>query len=141
MKSILASIILMSASLDKDKEIKFRPNLSLDQQHQISTNSGILNPNEIIKLKDKDFIVVYLPDGTKFEGMVTKSEFKTKEHFECYGELYSHKNAGFGFVLTREGVFAGAVVLRDTQTVYNITFSNQAQAYILVKRISAPAIL
>lgn len=125
--------MLMSASVDND--IKFRPNLSLDQQHQISTNGGILNPNEIIRLQPKDLIIVYLPDGTKFSGMITKTEFKTKDHFECFGEIYSHKNAGFGFVLTREGVFAGAIVLRDTDTIFNITYSKEAEGYILVKRV------
>lgn len=133
MKAILASLMLMSASVDND--IKFRPNLSLDQQHQISTNGGILNPNEIIRLQPKDLIIVYLPDGTKFSGMITKTEFKTKDHFECFGEIYSHKNAGFGFVLTREGVFAGAIVLRDTDTIFNITYSKEAEGYILVKRV------
>lgn len=131
--------MLMSATVDND--IKFRPNLSLDQQHQISTNGGILNPNEIIRLQPKDLVVVYLPDGTKFSGMITKTEFKNKDHFECFGEIYSHKNAGFGFVLTRDGVFAGAIVLRNTDTIFNITYSKEAEGYILVKRVLTSTIL
>jgi hypothetical protein len=139
MKAILASLMLMSASVDKD--IKFRPNITIDQQHQITTSGGILNPMEIIRLKTNDYVVIYLPDGTKFSGMITKTEFKTKDHFECFGEIYSHKNAGFGLVLTREGVFAGAIVLRDTDIIYNVTYSKEAEGYVLVKRLTPSVIL
>lgn len=130
--------MLMSATVDKD--IKFRPNITIDQQHQITTTGGVLNPNEVIRLKEKDFVTIYLPDGTKFTGIVTKSEFKSKDHFECFGEIYSHKNTGFGFVLTREGVVAGAVVLRDTDIIYNVTFSKEADGYVLVKRLTPSVI-
>jgi len=123
----------MSASVDNN--IKFKPNLSLDQQHQISTNGGILNPGEIIKLKANDCIVVYLPDGTKFSGMITNTEFKNKDHFECFGEMHSHNNTGFGFILTRDGVFAGAIVVRNTDTIFNITYSKEANGYILIKQL------
>ena len=133
MKTVLASLMLMSATVDK--EIKFRPNITIDQQHQITTNGGVLNPNEVIKLQPKDFVTIYLPDGTKFTGIVTKSEFKSKDHFECFGEIYSHKNTGFGFVLTREGVVAGAVVIRDAEMIYNVTYSKEAEGYVLVKRL------
>lgn len=133
MKTILASLMLMSASIDS--EIKFRPNLTLDQQHQISTNGGILNPSEIIKLKANDYIIIYLPDGTRFSGMITKTEFKNKDHFECFGEMHSHKNTGFGFILTKEGVFAGAIVLRDADTIFNITYSKEANGYILIRQL------
>lgn len=130
--------MLMSATVDKD--IKFRPNITIDQQHQITTNGGVINPNEVIRLKEKDFVTIYLPDGTKFTGIVTKSEFKSKDHFECFGEIYSHQNTGFGFVLTREGVVAGAVVLRDTDVIYNVTFSKEADGYVLVKRLTPSVI-
>lgn len=139
MKAILASLMIMSASVDK--EIKFRPNITLDQQHQLTTNGGVLNPNEVIKLKAKDYVTIFLPDGTKFSGMVTKSEFKNQDHFECLGEIYSHKNTGFGFVLTRSGVFAGAVVLRDTDVIYNVTYNKEAEGYVLVKRLTLSPVL
>ena len=139
MKAILASLMLMSASADND--IKFRPNLSLDQQHQISTDSGVLNPNEIIKLQPKDLIVVYLSDGTKFSGIITKTEFKNKDQFECFGEIHSHKNTGFGFVLTRDGVFAGAIVQRDTDTIFNVVYNKEANGYMLAKRVLTSTIL
>ena len=125
--------MIMSASVDND--IKFRPNLSLDQQHQLSTTNGILNPNEIIKLQPTDQIVVYLPNGSKFTGIVTKSEFKNKDQFEVFGEMHSHENTGFGFVLTKSGVFAGAIVMRNTDTIYNITYSPESNGYVLIKRL------
>jgi hypothetical protein len=139
MKAILASLMIMSASVDK--EIKFRPNITLDQQHQLTTNGGVLNPNEIIKLKANDYVSILLPDGTKFSGMVTKTEFKNQDHFECFGEIYSHGNTGFGFVLTKTGVFAGAVVERNADVIYNVTYSKEADGYVLVKRLTLSPVL
>jgi hypothetical protein len=132
MKSILACLLLLTAV--STAGIELRPALSLDQEHYLTTTTGIINPNEIIKAAVKDLIVLYLPDGTKFSGVITKAEFKTEDKFECFGEFHSHDNAGFGFVLTKGGVFAGAIVMRNTDTVYCVGYSEAMQGYVLIPR-------
>jgi hypothetical protein len=136
MKNIFICLaLLLVGSLIAFGSLASEPKLTLGQEQQLSTNTGILNPNVIIRLKPEDNIVVYLPNGSKFSGKITKTEFKNKDYFEVFGEMHSHQNTGFGFVLTRDGVFAGAVVLRNTNTVYAITYSPEANGYILVKRL------
>lgn len=132
MKAIL--ICLLSLSMLCRAGIEFRPALSLDQEHQLTSPAGIINPNEIIKTNVKDLITMYLPNGTKFSGVITRAEFKTPDKFECFGEFHSHENTGFGFVLTKDGTFAGAIVMRNTDTIYYVCYSEAVQGYILIPR-------
>lgn len=132
MKTVLAC--LLSLSLFCEAGIEFRPALSLDQEHQLTSPAGIINPNEIIKTAVNDLITIYLPNGSKFSGVITKAEFKTPDKFECYGEFHSHENTGFGFVLTKDGTFAGAIVMRNTDTIYYVCYSENLQGYVLLPR-------
>lgn len=103
--------------------------------HSITTNSGILLPTELIKLQINNEIRINLPDGTIFRGTITKASFKEKYHFECFGEITNQPNTGFGFVVTHKGLF-GAVVMRDTDIIYNVTYSAEANGYVLLKKIN-----
>ena len=115
----------------------FKLNLS---EHRLTTNFGILIPSEIIKLLPEQEIEIRIPDGTLFKGTVTKTSMKEKYHFECFGELSSHSNAGFGFVITKDGIF-GAIVMRDTDITYCVKYSTEANGYVLLKRITPTVIL
>jgi hypothetical protein len=35
--------------------------------------------------------------------------------------------------MTKDGIFAGAVVFRDTDTVYTLNYSEEAKGYIFIK--------
>jgi hypothetical protein len=128
---VVASFILMSMSALSIDKAPFK--LSLDQEHFISDKNGVFIPEEIIKLTAGDLIKMYLPDGTCLTGTITKSEFVSKERYECYGESTSHKNANFGFIMAREGIFAGALVMKDTNITYRLWLSVPHKGYILVK--------
>ena len=108
-------------------------------ERSVTTNSGILLPSEIIKLQINNEIVIHLPDGTSFRGTITKAFFKEKYHFECLGEITNKPNTGFGFVVTDKGIF-GAIVVRDTDTIYYVNYSTEANGYVLLKKVT-PTIL
>ena len=101
----------------------------------LTTSTGILLPTEIIKLQTNAEIIIHVPDGTIFRGIITKAAFKEKYHFECFGEMHNHPNTGFGFVVTDKGLY-GAIVMRDTDTTYVVTFSPETNGYVLSKRIT-----
>ena len=136
MKKIILLICLTLNSafaLDKVPALsEFKLGLS---EHSITTNFGVFLPSEIIKLQVDNEIKINLPEGTTFKGTVTKSFFKEKYHFECFGEVSSHANTGFGFVVTKDGVY-GAVVMRDTDTIFHVKYSEEANGFILLKRIT-----
>lgn len=113
--------------------------LALSERH-LTTNIGVLLPSEIIKLEPNNEIKIYLPDGTLFRGTVSKSNMKERYHFECFGELHTLPNAGFGFVVTKDGIF-GAIVMRDTDTIYHVKYSIEANGYVLLKRVTPSVIL
>lgn len=109
--------------------------LKLDQETSISSNSGILIPNAIINLVPSSAIKVYLTDGTLLTGLVKETSMVNNETFKVYGEITNKENTGFGFVLTKEGIFAGAIVFRDKQEVYTVKFSEEADGYILIRSL------
>jgi hypothetical protein len=125
-----ATLSLCSAIEKANSQYK----LSLNN-HPLTTNTGILLPTEIIKSQADTEITINMLDGTVFRGTITKAAFKEKYHFECFGEIHNHPNTGFGFVVTDKGVY-GALVMRDTDITYVVTFSPEANGYVLSKRIT-----
>jgi hypothetical protein len=115
------------------------PTLSIDQQIFISDNNGVLNAASIIRLKPSDTIKFILSDGTELTGLVKETEEINKEMFKVYGDIQNKPNTGFGFALVKAGqfskepVFAGAVVFRDTEETYTVQYSEEAKGFMLIK--------
>jgi hypothetical protein len=132
MKHILPLILMMSSSINKAEDIKI-PVLELEQEKYITDTNGVANPNSIIRLLPSNTIKIYLPDGTELKGVVTKIEEINKEVFKVFGDIQNKPNTGFGFVLAKEGIFAGAIVFRDEDITYTLKYSEAAKGYIFVK--------
>lgn len=124
----------------KQGEIPKQPfsSLKLDQETYISDTNGVLNPKILIGLVPSNLIKIYLTDGTVLNGLVKETEIFNNEIFKVFGEITNKKNTGFGFVLTKDGIFAGAVVYRDTEETYEVKYSDDLEAYILVKKLGKP---
>jgi hypothetical protein len=136
--TLISCLLPLANSLSLDKilpEVK----LSLAES-SLTTNLGVILPLEILKLTSNNEVKIYLPDGTLFRGVVTKANLKEKYNFECFGEIHSHPNTGFGFVINNEGVF-GAVVMRNTDTIYYVKYSEEASGYILLKKVTPTIII
>ena len=132
-KLILATFLINATVFALEKApptSNFKLNLS---EHSLTTNFGVLIPSEILKLQVDNEIRINLPDGTLFRGLVTKTNFKEKYHFECFGEISNFSNTGFGFVVTNDGIF-GAIVMRDTDTIFYVKFLEEANGFVLLKR-------
>jgi hypothetical protein len=132
MKHILPIIMLLSSSTNKAEDIKI-PVLELNQEKYVTDTNGVANPSSIIRLLPSNTIKIYLPDGTELKGVVTKIEEINKEVFKVFGDIQNKTNTGFGFVLAKDGIFAGAIVFRDEDITYTLKYSESAKGFIFVK--------
>lgn len=136
--TILATLFATSSVFGGIKsELPKQPfsSLKLDQETHLTDNFGILNPKMIINLIPSNNIRICLADGTILSGVVKETNMENNEVFKIFGEITNKPNTGFGFVLTKDGIFAGAVVFRDTEETHTVQFSEEAKGYILVKSL------
>jgi len=109
--------------------------LKIDQETVLTDKYGVLNPKMIINLIPSNNIRIYLSDGTVLTGMVKETNMENNQVFKIFGEMTNRPNTGFGFVLTKDGIFAGAVVFRDTEETHTVKYSEEAKGYVLVKSL------
>ena len=136
MKSILnitTAIGLIGSTSVLAGPVKHIPAIQLESEIYLTDKTGVAIPSSIIRLKPIDNIKIYLSDGTELTGIVTSTEDVNREVFKVFGDIQNKPNTGFGFVLTKDGIFAGAVVFRDTDTTYTLNYSEEAKGFILIK--------
>lgn len=135
MKALLitTAIGLMGLPSTLSSPVKYVPAIQLESEIYITDKTGVAIPSSIIRLKPIDNIKIYLPDGTELKGIVTSTEDINREMFKVFGDIQNKPNTGFGFVLTKDGIFAGAVVFRDTDTTYTLNYSEDAKGFILIR--------
>jgi hypothetical protein len=138
-KLILLIVLTITAfSLFSNGELKIseKPNtpykLKLDQQVDLTDNRGVLIPSAIITLNPSEYIKITLTDGTVITGVVKTTEIINKKVFKVFGDVTNGENAGFGFGMSEEGGFGGAVVYRNTEKIYKIEYSESLKGYIFV---------
>jgi hypothetical protein len=136
--SITTSTCFGGAKLAENLKQPFS-SLKLDQETYLSDTNGILNPKMLLGLVPSNLIKIYLTDGTVLNGMVKETEIVNNETYKVFGEITNKNNVGFGFVLTKDGVFAGAVVFRDTDETYTVKYLDDANVFTLVKSIGKNA--
>jgi hypothetical protein len=135
---IVTSILINSSIADEPRVII--PVLKLEEQIYFTDTQGIANPSNIIKAKPLDNIKIYLSDGTELLGLVTKTEETNREILKVFGDIQNKENTGFGFVLTKDGIFAGAVVFRDTDEVFKLEYVESVKGFMLIKSAKKKAI-
>lgn len=110
-----------------------RPTLNINQEIYLSDTRGVMTWNVIPSLKVKDNVKFYFTDGTVLTGYIKEVVNENNKIFKVYGELNNKENAGFGFGLSSDGAFGGAVVFRNTQETYVIRYVEEIKGYIMIK--------
>ncbi len=113
--------------------------LKLNQETFLTDKSGVFIPSSLLKLVPGNAVKIYLPDGTELNGLVKTTELFNGETFKIFGEVTNKNDTGFGFVLTKDAVFAGAVVFRETDTTYAISYDELRKGFVLTRRFSQKA--
>ena len=106
--------------------------LKINQETFLTDKAGIFIPTAILKLVPGNAIKIYLIDGTELNGLIKSTEVINSEIVKVFGEVTNKNNTGFGFVLTKDAIFAGALVFRDQNIVYKINYSESAKGFILI---------
>ena len=127
---ILSSIISDNSTPQKPPSPSYGPRL--DVEHYLSDTTGTILPSQVIKSTIGDLIRIYRPDGFYYTGKITEIE-EGDGIFKIYGQINNVEDAGFGFVLVKGGIFAGAVVERKTSKTYVLEFSENLKKFILVR--------
>lgn len=127
---IFSTTLLAGIKQKEGDELKY-PTLSIRQENYISDNKGILNPNLLLDLKPGHIICFFLPDGTQISGLVKKIEIDNNKIFKLFGDALNQKDCGFGFVVTGDEIFAGAVVFRQEDRTYTVKYDEFAKGYTL----------
>ena len=133
--NITTAIVLMGLTSASAGPVKYIPVIQLESEIYLTDKTGVAIPSSIIRLKPIDNVKIFLPDGTELKGLVTSTEDINRETFKVFGDIQNKPNTGFGFVLTKDGIFAGAVVFRDTDTTYTLNYSEEAKGFILIKMV------
>jgi len=120
------------ATFQKKEEMPPTFKLQLEQETYLSDKNGLLYARSILKLVPSNSIVLYLPDGTEIKGLIKEVQVDTNDKVAVYGDVTNKQNAGFGFILSSKGVFAGAVVFRDTEITYTVQYSEPHKGFILL---------
>ena len=110
--------------------------LKLNQETFLTDKTGVFIPSNLIKLIPGNSVKIFLTDGTELNGLVKSTEMSNGEILKIFGEITNKNDTGFGFVLTKDAVFAGAVVFRDTDTTYAISYDELRKGFVLTRRIS-----
>jgi hypothetical protein len=110
--------------------------LKLNQETFLTDKNGVFMPSSLLKLIPGNAIKIYLTDGTELNGLVKSTEVSNGEIFKIFGEMTNKNDTGFGFVLTKDAIFAGAVVFRDTDTTYAVSYDEFRKGFVLTRRIS-----
>lgn len=110
--------------------------LKLNQETFLTDKNGVFMPSSLLKLIPGNAIKIYLTDGTELNGLVKSTEVSNGEIFKIFGEIINKNNTGFGFVLTKDAIFAGAVVFRDADTTYAVSYDEFRKGFVLTRRIS-----
>jgi hypothetical protein len=106
--------------------------IKIDTEKYLTDNRGLFILNNFSTLSPSTIVKLHLPSGKVLTGIVKTTEMINNEIFKVFGEITNEVNTGFGFVLTKDGIFAGAVVYRDTETNFVIKYNEDLKGYILI---------
>ena len=110
--------------------------LKIDQETFLTDKNGVFITSSVLGLVPGNAVKIYLTDGTELNGLVKSTEFSNGQVFKVFGEIVNKNNTGFGFVLTKDAIFAGAVVFRDSNISHTINYDELRKGFVLVKQIS-----
>lgn len=107
--------------------------LSVDQIKYITDSTGVLLPGAIINTEPGQIVRMYLTDGVEYTGLVKEVEREEGKIYKIFGEMTSHHNVGFGFVIAQGGIFAGAIVDKPNNTEYAAQLSEAHKGFVFMK--------
>lgn len=112
------------------------PQISESFHGKVLTDSnGLAKMDDILNLNVDDLIMIDLPTGEKFSGIVRVCELNDHdEYFKIIGDISSEENAGFGFKIMLDGLASGVVLLKNEKVSYTLGFDVELGGYTFSKK-------
>jgi hypothetical protein len=132
----IATLALLTSSCFAIEKEKNPFSLKLDQETFLTDKNGVFMPSSLLKLIPGNVIKIYLTDGSELNGLVKTTEVYNGELFKIFGEITNKNDTGFGFVLTKDAIFAGAVVFRSEDITYAVSYDEFRKGFVLTRKIS-----
>jgi hypothetical protein len=126
------SVLTSSATIKTPPTLVPGYTLKLEVEHYLSDNNGVLSASQVSTSELGARVKLYRPDGFCYVGKITQVE-EAAEYYKIYGVIDNIPNAGFGFVIAKGGIFAGAVVEKNDSKVYTVEFSEAHKGYVLLR--------
>ena len=132
----LTSIILLGLSSSGQsapiKEIIPGLNkLKLNQEVYLTDIQGVVNPKTVILLQVGDLVRILRPDNTLYTGMVSET-VEEAGSLKIHGKVNNKENTSFGFAISKGGIFAGAIIEHNSDTIYSLELSEPHKGYIFL---------
>lgn len=135
---MIANILLMSvfifAAAKNQIENKNPFVIKIDSEKYCTDEFGMVIPSTILGLKCSESVKIFLPNKKCFTGYVNKVEHDP-DIFKVFGILSKENNAGFGFAITRDGKFGGALILKEAKKLYKLEYSENAKGFIFIESV------
>lgn len=136
-KNILLSFLFMTSPFIYGGLVKPEtttpslPKLSIDTVKQGSTATGTINLQLVVNLKPGELVSFTLVNGKNYLFIVKSLEVSDVEKsIRIYGECLNAEDSSFGFVFTKQGDIAGAIVLRKENITYAVRLNEAFKGYI-----------
>jgi hypothetical protein len=126
--SVLATSYILAA--DKQGGIK----LQIDQEGWLSNKFGVMSAAQIANTYAGKQVIFCRPDGFCYQGKINSVE-EDDNSYKIYGDLSNVDDAYFGFVLSKSGVFVGAVVEKKDNKTYVLEFSFEHKGFVLLRTL------
>lgn len=105
--------------------------LSLNQETYLTDKNGLVNPTAVAGLVVGSMVRIYRTDGTIYTGIITET-IEEKDSLRIYGRANNAENTSFGFAMAKGGIFAGAIIEHNSETIYSLEFSEMHKGYIFL---------
>lgn len=136
MRELILALMMLSAQQNK---VEARMNKKVEDTKNyfwLTDQNGVIDPQLILNAKLEQNVRIYCTDGSKFDGVL--ESVKIEENvYKVFGTLTNRTNAAFGFAITKDGNFAGSIILQDEETLYIVEYSETHKG-LVVKRASEP---
>ena len=115
--------------------------LQLQSEIHFTDTNGVAIVAAIASSEVGKNVKIYKTNKEYYTGIIT-SVTEDSTSLRVFGDILNVPNASFGFTLAKGGIFAGAVVEKDTNKTYVLELDSSYKGYILqlTNRYDKPSI-
>jgi len=136
-KNILLSFLFITTSVlygglvKPEATTQSLPKLSINTVKQGSTTTGTINLQLVVNLQPGELVNFTLINGKNYLFLVKSLELsEVEKSIRIYGECLNAEDSSFGFVFTKQGDIAGAIVFRKENITYAVRLNEAFKGYI-----------